>query len=156
MIGRTLRLAGLLGAVALAGCGGTVGEAEIARRVEASVPTWQSYPEDIKAQVGAGPVAEWEGTVDEVRVEPEAIRVTFRLEGPWAARDAAMPLLLNEPFGGVRRNSAAERQGDRVTYLFDNAGREAAVPVPWVELKFPGGERRIVLSQEGTWKNPAQ
>jgi hypothetical protein len=137
-----------------AACGSTVSEEELARRIEASRPTWQSYSEEIKAQLGAGPAAEWEGTLREVRVEPDRILVTFALEGPWARRQAAAPVLLNEPLAGVRMNRSAERDGDRVTYAFPIPPDKASLPVPWVEVKFPRGQRRVALSGEGRWSLP--
>lgn len=144
-------LASFLLAACAAACSSPVNENELARRVRASRPTWQSYQEDVKGQIGAGPVAEWRGTVDEVRVEDGHIRVTFRVAGPWAARELAVPILLNEPLNGARREVSAIREGDRTTYLFDLPPEKSGLPVPWIELKFPGGQRRIALDTQGRW-----
>ena len=126
----------------------------MARRVENSQPTWQSYSEDIKGQIGATPVAEWEGELTEVRLEGGAVRVTFRLSGPWAQRDAAIPVLLREPFGGTRRNTGARRDGDFVTYIIELPETARGQALPWVELKFPHGQRRLPLSEKGIWRQP--
>lgn len=136
-------------------CGTAVPEDELARRVRASHPTWQSYSEDIKAQLGAGPAAEWEGSLREVRVEGDEIRVVVALSGPWAKRTVAAPVLLNDPVGGARQNTTAERDDSRVTYGFPLPASQAGLAVPWVELKFPNGQRRVTLTEAGTWAAPA-
>ena len=132
-------------------CGAVVPEDEIARRVRASRPTWQSYSEDIKAQLGAGPAAEWEGSLREVRIEGGEIRAVVELSGPWAKRSVAAPVLLNDPVGGPRQNTTAERDDGRVTYGFSLPSSQSGLAVPWVELKFPNGQRRVSLSEKGTW-----
>jgi hypothetical protein len=132
-------------------CSSGISDAELAQRVETSHPTWQSYSEEIKAQLGAGPAAEWEGTLREVRVETNGILVTFALSGPWAGRNFAAPVLLNEPFAGVHQSASAERKDNRVTYVFPLQKIKDVQTMPWVELKFPSGHRRVALSQ-GTWK----
>lgn len=136
-------------------CNGAVPEEEIARRVRASHLTWQSYSEDIKAQLGAGPAAEWEGSLRQVRVEGDEIRVVVALSGPWAKRAVAAPVLINDPVGGARQNTSAERDDSRVTYGFPLPASRAGLSVPWVELKLPNGQRRVTLSEKGTWAAPA-
>lgn len=127
---------------------------EIARRVRDSRPTWQNYPEDIKAQVGARLAAEWQGEPVAAESDGVEIRVTFRLHGPWKDRDQAFPVLLEEPLGGIHQNTAAAIRTDMpdtVVYVFPLGDAERGMPIPWIHLKFPHGERRIVLSN-GAWR----
>ena len=137
----------------LVSCSGVSTE-ELARRIQNSTPTWQSYSEDIKGQVGAAPVAEWEGQISEIRLVGGAVQATFRLSGPWAQRDVAIPVLLREPFGGTCRSTAARRDGDLVTYIIELPEAARGEALPWVELKFPHGQRRLPLSEEGLWPQP--
>ena len=131
------------------GCTDRVAEEELASRVRTSAPEWQSYQEDLKAQVGAGPVAQWKGRPTQVWSGGAAVYVAFEVSGPWAQRDAAIPVLLRDPFGGVHRNVSAQRNGAVVTYAFQVLAEPSAVPLAWVEIKFPRGERRVILSTEG-------
>lgn len=128
---------------------------ELDRRVAAAQPEWGSYMEDVKAQVGAGPVAQWAGRPTSAFYAAGAVRVVFALEGPWAQRRAAMPVLLRTPYGGVFRDSQAQCHSGTVGYVFrlDNAG----VPdsLPWAEIKYPGGERRLVFDAQGVWRAAA-
>ena len=147
----------LLLAVLLAGawgCAGTVDEAQLAARVTSSHPRWASYQEDIKGQVGARPVAEWEGALESIDASSGLVEVTIRLKAPWAARDAAMPILLEEPVGGVHEATASRREGDRRVYTFAISGTAGSEPAPWVQLKLPRQEPRIVLPPNGHWKAP--
>ena len=150
-MGRTARLRlAWVGLLAVAACAGPPDDAELARRAAASRPTWNNYPEDVKAQIGATPVAEWAGRLAEVRAARGGVTVVFDLTGPWARRNAAVPVLLQEPFGGVHRDSEARREGTRVVYAFALEPRDG-VP-PWVELQFPHGRRHVVLPSDGVWR----
>lgn len=115
-----------------------------------SRPAWENYQEDIKSQIGAGPVAEWVGRPVEVRCERNTMSATFQLEGPWARRDTAIPVLLRDPQGRIHTNMQAKRHDGQVTYLFGLP--ESAAPFPWVELRFPHTGRRVVLSGKGLWR----
>ena len=125
-------------------------QGELVRRTQECQPTWQDYPEDIKAQIGARPIAEWGGEPVEVGCEGDSLSVVFRLEGPWATRDAVIPVLLKDPRGGVRRHGETRRDGPLVTYVFTLP--DADTQPSWLEVLYPTGQRRIALSQQGQWK----
>jgi len=133
-----------------------VTDAELAQRVVAAHPAWQSYEEDIKGELGAGPVAEWSGSLNLVRYDAESIRATFQVVGPWAARSVAAPILMRDPTGRVHQNRDAANDAGAVTYVFD-LPRELTSDVPaWLEFRFPHGERRVVLSNNGSWSAVGQ
>ena len=132
------------------GCGASISDEELKRRTEASQPTWPNYEEDIKAQVGAGPVAEWAGKPIEASVIGDAVEVTFRVTGPWSQRAAAIPVLLRDPTGGIHRNTRTTTGNGPVIYTF-SLPEQTLIPA-WLELKFPHGEKRLVLSSSGEWR----
>jgi len=125
--------------------------ADLAQRVASSRPTWENYHEDVKAQVGATPVAQWVGEPESAARVPRGVRVTFLVTGAWAQRDCAPPVLLRDPRGEVHRSVRAAIAGGRVAYSFEWPGSEGAL-LPWIELRYPHGEKRLVLSEDGTWR----
>jgi len=128
-------------------------DSDLAQRVRTSHPQWQSYQEDLKAQIGAGPVAQWSGEAVTARQDNATLTLTFRLVGPWASRDPAIPVLILDPLGHVRQNSAATRQNDLVIYEFKPEPAGSASPFPWIEVKFPNGSKRIVFDEKGAWNS---
>lgn len=148
--GRALISVIALGVMALR-CVPALDDQEVARRVAESRPTWPNYQEDIKAQIGAGPVAEWEGQLESVEAHAGRVVVRFIVRGPWSTRDCAIPILLQEPLGGVHQSEDARREGAHVTYTFRLAKGDA--PVPWIALRFPHGTRRIAIPSTGAWKS---
>lgn len=139
-----------------AGCTPTIPDDELARRCAASQPSWQSYPEDVKAQIGASPIAEWQGTPSQAQYDQGRFRVTYALQGPWAHRSVAVPILLQDPTGRVHRNVLAECASGRVVYSFDLSKTDEETVPAWVELKFPHGTKRISLSERGEWHAVSQ
>jgi hypothetical protein len=125
---------------------------ELARRVAACHPTWQNYQEDIKGQIGAAPVAQWRGTLIETRCENTLVSVTFQLSGPWAQRDITIPILVREPSGNWFEGTQTHRQAARATYTCQLPEDTANLPFPWLEIRYPHGEKRVVLSSQGHWK----
>ena len=125
---------------------------ELARRVAACRVTWPNYPEDIKRQVGATPVARWRGEPESVDCAEGVIRVAFHIEGPWALRSVALPILLRGPWGSARQNREAACTGATVAYTFDVPEGDQESAPPWVEVKYPGAEKRLVLSADGSWR----
>lgn len=119
---------------------------ELLARVERSHPTWQSYYEDIKDQIGAGPVAQWQGRLTEVRIAGGEVEVTFSLAGPWADRHVAIPVLLRDARGEMMRESGVRFEGNSVTYTFSTDAAK-----PWIELQSPEGTRRVALPESGVW-----
>ncbi len=129
-----------------------VGPGEIARRCAAGKPTWESYQEDIKGQIGAGPVAAWSGHPVSVVLEAGEVTVDFTLEAPWAGYDAALPILLRDSFGTTCRHHTAERVDGLRRYHFQLRG-EALQRMPgWIELRYPHDEAWIPLDTEGRWR----
>lgn len=145
-------LFGLGIAVLGAGCEPGLSTRELAARVEKSHPAWEDYQEDIKGQIGAAPVAEWEGTPIRLWFEKDRVFLAFALEGPWATRDVGIPVLLRDPSGRVQRDTHAQRIGSEIRYSFERPNLEA-LPA-WLEIKYPHTERRLVLSERGEWQAP--
>ncbi|NIA13559.1 MAG: hypothetical protein GWP08_05715 [Nitrospiraceae bacterium] len=135
----------------LTGCIASVDDEELRERVRTSRPAWESYQEDIKSQVGAAPVAEWQGALQRVVCQRNTVRLTFQIQGPWAGRGTAIPVLVREPFGGIHGSLSVQNDQGAVTYLFELPEAASATPFPWIEVKFPHQEKRIVLSERGTW-----
>lgn len=127
---------------------------QLAVRTATSRPEWANYDEDIKAQIGARPVAEWRGRPVSARLEGPEFQVTFELAGPWAERGAALPVLLRHPLGAIYRSEDAARDGARVTYFFTIPHNDDEGPLPWVEIKCPHREHRLTLSASGLWAAP--
>lgn len=125
--------------------------AELAQRCGESRPAWASYQEDIKAQVGARPVALWRGKLTELRQESGSLTVTFLLEQPWADYEAAVPILLRDPMGHDYRQDRVEREDGLRRYIFQLDAQSGASTLPWVEIHFPHTERRIALGSTGCW-----
>ena len=124
---------------------------ELARRVRASQPAWGNYDEDLKAQLGAAPVAEWEGRLTRLQWASGVLQISFSLTGPWAKRDVAIPILVQLPDGETFRDEAAIREGSQITYRLSTSLEH---PPQWVVVRYPFyGERRIVLSEDGRWES---
>jgi hypothetical protein len=152
MFRATVPAAALL--IVLAACNPPLPESELVARIQKSSPQWQSYQEDIKAQIGAQPVAEWAGEPVNAIQQDAAVSLTFRLLGPWALRDAAIPILIQDPLGHVHQNAAASRRDSLVTYEFKLESPSSTSPFPWLEVRFPNGNKRIVFNEKGAWDAP--
>jgi hypothetical protein len=135
----------------VAACSPSLSPQDLERKTLAAQPRWESYQEDLKGAIGAGPVAEWQGRPVEVCREGDVFRVTFVLTGPWVGRQAAIPVLLRDPTGATLRHDAVCRHGDQATYDFKLAAQDAGPPA-WLEIKFPHGQKRIVLNDRGDWQ----
>lgn len=126
---------------------------ELGRLTETSQPRWDSYQEDIKGQIGARPVALWEGEPVSARAQDGVATVTFVVRGPWATYGAAIPLLLRGPEGAIHRHSDVRFENNSVIYIFGSVEEPAlAQTVPWVLIKYPHNEKRLPLSPAGTWQ----
>ena len=146
-----LAVAGVMVLVLLLTGRGPISGEELARRVAECEPSWSNYDEDLKAQIGAAPVAEWKGEVAWARWEAGELRVAFLVRGAWAGRDIAIPVLLKLPNGETRRNADAAREDGKLVYRFTTS---LDTPPQWVVVRYPFyGERRIVLSEDGRWES---
>lgn len=125
---------------------------DLHRRTALSNPEWANYQEDIKAQIGAAPVAQWHGRPIAVRRDGVIINVTFRLEGPWAERSIVIPVLIRDPFGNERRHQGYDLRLPEVVYTFQLDQDAAQAPVPWIIVKYPHHEDRLTLDRYGEWR----
>ncbi len=144
---------GFVVAVLLAGCEQGPSDGELAARIAKSRPAWESYQEDIKGQVGAGPVAQWDGTPSRLWFDKDAVFVAFAMKGYWATRDGGVPVLLRDPSGRVQRDLRSDRNGSMIRYTFERPKLDG-MPA-WLEIKYPHMERRLVLSEQGEWQASA-
>ncbi|MBI1318040.1 MAG: hypothetical protein GC168_03690 [Candidatus Hydrogenedens sp.] len=152
------RIAGLLGLLIIGGIVGVIAVAgrpdipldELVRRCAQSTPTWDSYQEDIKGQIGAAPVAEWHGEPVWARHEGAVIEVAFSVSPPWNDYPCSLPMLLRDPFGEVHLARQAENLDGVFVYRFELRSNPDA-GLPWVEIHYPHQERRLSLRSDGTW-----
>ena len=80
-----------------------------------------------------------------------ALLLVFMLTGDWAERDFGIPVLVKLPSGDLVRNESVTREGSEARYRF-STGLDA--PQQWVTVRYPFyGERRIVLSEKGSWED---
>lgn len=127
-------------------------EPELAGRVRRAQPDWGNYTEDLKAYLGATPVAQWSGEPVQARVDGNVVAVTFRLEPPWATYAFGMPLLLRDPLGSVHQNQDYRREDSAGVYTFVLSEFDPDAPLPWVEIKFPSErQKRLVFDASGVW-----
>ncbi len=124
---------------------------DLEARIRSSRPQWANYQEDIKGQIGAAPVAQWNGHPLSATLRGQELLVRFELEGAWIERLVALPILVRDPFGGMVLNHGAHFESPEVEYQFLLSNRQGDMSVPWVELKYPHRETRLVFSPEGTW-----
>lgn len=136
---------GLLFAAQVLVGGQSISPEELDRRCRHAIPTWPNYDEDIKAQVGARPFAEWEGEPVEAWRTEYGLAVSFRVSGVWATRDTAMPILLRDALGTVLRNGDWYRDGALVVYRFPAEGEFAALTLDSIEVRYPRQTRRLMV-----------
>ena len=125
---------------------------ELARRFGAAAPGWASYAEDIKAQVGARPVAIWQGRPIRAEMAREGLSVTFALSPPWSDYSCALPVLVRLPSGWTCRDHEAVVDPPGCTYHFGGFPENMASPPPWIEIRYPHGEKRLPLDAGGRWR----
>jgi hypothetical protein len=123
---------------------------ELARRCAESAPTWDSYQEDIKGQIGAAPVAEWRGAPAWAALSEGVLSVGMRVESPWSERTCSLPILLRDPFGEVHLGRNAVLEDGVFVYRF-TLGANPDAALPWVEIHYPHQIRRLSLRSDGTW-----
>jgi hypothetical protein len=124
-------------------------DVELQQRAANSDPTWQSYHEDIKGQIGARMVAQWRGEPIDARRDGARLSLRFRLRGPWAEREALIPILVRESSGETHAAKSGTFEGHSVIYTVDLAHADHQL---WIEVQYPLGERRLSLAKEGVWQ----
>lgn len=124
----------------------------IAERCRQSEPSWESYQEDIKGQIGAGPVAEWAGEPAAVTAREEEVTVDFALQAPWRDYDAALPVLLRDSFGSTCPQVHTEHVDGVRRYHFSLMGEALKHTPSWFEIRYPHGEDWLPLDNEGRWR----
>jgi len=152
-------LAGILGTiffvcliVAMAWVNATgISEEELAARCAESVPHWDNYQEDIKGQVGARPVALWQGKPVRAHATDMKVEVEFEVSGEWANREAAVPLLLKEPGGAIIVGRGKGNGSGGATYTFELPSADQS-RLPWIEVQYPHHRERLPLDATGHWK----
>jgi len=129
--------------------GGAVPAHVLAARCEASEPRWNSYQEDIKGQIGARPVAEWQGDLVAAELRDEVLTLDFALEEPWHSLPAAIPVLLRLPDGSVLLPQASREEGGlrRYSYRLDEN-----TATSWVEVQYPHQRDRLIFDSAGQWR----
>ena len=125
---------------------------ELLRRCGASQPAWNGYQEDIK-EIGAGPVAQWQGQLISLRISGKTVYLTVALEGPWSEWDAAIPLLLKTPEGQVFRSVRYQHQAEGCVYEFDALGTDSPTLPPWLDIQYPHTRKRLHLDGGGHWQS---
>jgi len=121
---------------------------ELAQRCRHATPTWPNYDEDIKAQVGARPFAEWKGEPVSAVRDGEGLAIAFTISGPWATRDAAMPVLIRDGLGAVQRDRQWHRDGPHVVYRFPAENGDAALALDSIEVRYPHHTRRLLVHEQ--------
>lgn len=124
---------------------------ELAQRVQRSFPDWANYQEDLKGQLGATPVARWEGRPLRARVARSEVSIVFEVSGAWAEYDFALPILLKDHLGKVYRNRFTRHTNSEVEYIFHLTNRVEGTSVPWIEVAYPHHLERLAFSDEGEW-----
>lgn len=141
--GAALGALGLVYGLVVMSAAAPIDETALRARIQASMPTWESYQEDIKGQLGARPAAEWRGELTGARIAADgAVDVLFRIEGPWAERDLGVPILVRDPELRVTRAAETIREDGLRVYRVPLAG---AASLPWIEVQYPHHTRRIGL-----------
>ena len=151
-LGGLLCLAGLVAAGVLLGGGGDTAPEALLERCRASRPEWAGYQEDIKGQIGAGPVAAWKGELTAIVQRGGTVSVTFHLEPPWSGFEAALPVLLRDPMGGVHYPGPARADGALREYTFVLGAEASGTAFPWLEVRAPRRDWRVTLDADGRWR----
>lgn len=125
-----------------AACSAPFDAQTVEERVRTCTPTWESYQETIKAEIGAGPVAQWTGSPTGAVYAAGEVTVTFRVEGPWADAGLAMPILMRGPDMNAQLPIDATVSGEYTTYRYTI---DTAAIVPWVDVRFPRATERMQL-----------
>lgn len=126
---------------------------ELTARIAASTPQWANYPEDLKAQIGAQPVASWIGHPVAATRADSAVEVTFRLAGRWGKEHhPGLPILLRDPLGNELKSDAAQCDANReIVYAFRYPEGSQNDALPWVEIMYPHQQRQLTFSRDGEW-----
>ena len=119
-------------------------DSELATRTVNARPAWANYQEDIKAQIGATPVAQWQGTPRRAWQDSQGIHVQFVLKSPWDKRTCTIPVLIRDSGGTISQSIKGIIENNALTYTFPPSPL-AVVSSASIEIKYPHDERRLVL-----------
>lgn len=125
----------------------------LAAHCAAAAPSWGAYDEDIKRDLGATAVALWSGVPIAVSLDAATVRVTFHVEGAWSSYSCNMPILLRDPRERLLRSKEVLGGGTERVYVFDSTDSGDS-RWPWISLRYPMREDRLLLSQDGRWTRP--
>ena len=135
----------IVSCVFLPACGPMVDESELATLAGKAHPVWEKYQEDIKAQIGATPVAQWRGTPRHAWQDVNGIHVQFDIEGAWKKRACVIPILIRNPGGTEYLSAKGVVEQGTITYTFPPSNL-TSVFSDTIEIKYPHEERRLVLA----------
>lgn len=125
---------------------GRISRNELAERIAKCHPTWQSYEEDLKAQLGAAPTAEWDGQPESAHYHDRSLTVEVSMTGPWIEYQLAAPILVKDASGAVLQLTSMELAGDRAVYRFSLGASTGGTSLAWIDVKYPRGQRRLIPS----------
>ena len=141
----------LLSAPSCSGPDDQVPDPELARLVQRARPVWANYGEDLKAQLGATPVARWSGKPVAAQIDGNRCSLSFEIDDPWRNYPFGIPVLVRDPLGKVHRSKSYAGG----TYEFTLDGFAPGAVIPWIEFRFPPyEERRIAFDAAGSWREP--
>jgi hypothetical protein len=122
----------------------------LAGRCAASRPTWDGYQEDIKA-INAAAVAAWHGAPIHVHQEGLQVTVRFAITGDWRDYRCAIPILLRDPLNRMYHPDHVVCEKDLHVYSFTVSQDAGEHVFPWIKLRYPHREDRILLNEDGIW-----
>lgn len=120
------------------------------KKIEVVHLEWDSYQEDIKAQVGAKEAALWSGEPVSIQVNQNQLEITFKVNAPWDSYGVAMPILYRSPAAKIYASTKVKVEGSTHAYIFELEDMNDNIGLSWVELHYPHTERRFTLI-EGQW-----
>lgn len=141
---RLILLSAVVSCLFLTACDPKINETELAALAGKAHPVWTNYQEDIKAQIGATPVAQWRGTPRHAWKDAEGIHVQFDIEGAWKKRACVIPILIRDNGGTEYLSPKGVVEQGTVTYTFPSASLNS-VFANTIEIKYPNEERQLVL-----------
>ena len=141
---RFVLLTAIFSCLFLIACDLKINEAELAILAGKAHPGWENYQEDIKAQIGATPVAQWRGTPRHAWKDGDGIHVQFDIEDAWKKRTCVIPILIRDSGGTEYLSTKGLVEEGKVTYTFPPSS-SLSVFTNTIEIKYPHEDRRLEL-----------